>query len=1426
MIVSEALHANLEATAVRELVFDSRYQVLRDAVKDYQGIINAVDSLLFELHHPFRNWEIVIGELRSFSLKNLSTYSRSSQGPEAIRVLLDTFFSVISEVPNENQKTEAVSGLLAFLEKIIQKVDTEKLLTILPDIEHAFNRLNESDAPVIEAVARSYHPVSRLIQNLSNRLEGQEISPGLWDAAGRLLIEVQKATFQYWLGQEDPENWLNRTVEQFSMELDPENLEKTLRLIEPVSHKQLRSSLEDLEIEKKTPFKQKEVLEKLVRRPGYLDIVNQYRKIVQELGRLSCQIPSVSSKERSYPNQEAGLYLLLPFYFIEMEGLSSIRKEIIRQINRSLLYHIRTADLEQLQEILSRSFALLKQQAGNFPRAALQCIEALGSEVVSRDDTRLIEIFLNQVVQFGFQPPGIKGVDAEWHILSDPAHLQNIRVWLKFAEQKTSVCGTLLSALIINLKLAGTCIRDTDLFQKDVSRLLNCNIEPNYNLVKQLAKVLPVYFNEIGAEGLLRDVSTELDEISHRKDILIHFLRKQSHVESNNLIVDFIEAILCFWYSRQKGELEPFLPFEILEQVSGHGPFVDHVHRLVRHLADVLDIKRFTHSVDTLLNLEEDRLSQILRQVPDIPHQERKRVELLIRMYRLEAHKYKLGTQEIRHHLEKAKNLGFEGLDRVLEVLDLDNDPERCLEVILDQLDVLKGIILSKEQFEIREDIYHKRHITADIPSMYGRYHERKFDALSLSFRLENLANLYFERLIAEIDSTFISRPIFVRILKYLRLFWRAVQLDGVYSKKIATYLALLKKSLEVRRFAFSQYLDIVRGLSEGVKDIIHAYYISPHQDNIALIIRQLGKRNLLPKYKTAIEEAENETHLTHQITEWFLRDLISGTFGLQYLDNFIARVYQVLGEQKERLDPKDLDLMLSYDPNQILCSIHSPKQQTKNLVHLGNKGFNLVLLAQKGLPVPPGVIVTTEVFRYYPIIRKLHSAYMEFKSQLQKAIVEMEHQTGRRFGDPSNPLLLSVRSGSAISMPGMMSTIINLGSNLEIIEGLAKKTGNAWFAWDNYRRFIQSWAMSFDLDREMFTELMNNHKRRYGITQKREFTGNQMKELALAYHQATLDHGLKLEVDPFEQLLVAIRLILTSWGSEKAKNYREIMEMSDYWGTAVILQAMAYGNLAETSGTGVAFTPIHTDNIDSISLWGDFTTGNQGDDIVSGLVTTYPISIKQQKAMGLDSEITLEKNFPEIYNTLLSMTRKLIYEKRWDPQEIEFTFEGPESNRLYILQSRNMTTKRRHIVQVFVHSAELEASYLGRGIGVSGGAMTGKAVFTLSEIKSLRKKEPGTPLILIRSDTVPDDIKEITLSDGLLTAKGGQTSHAAIIAFRLDKTCVVGCKQLQVLENLGFARLHDRIIHSGDFLSIDGRNGSIYVGKHVTQTEEEMSLV
>jgi pyruvate,orthophosphate dikinase len=211
---------------------------------------------------------------------------------------------------------------------------------------------------------------------------------------------------------------------------------------------------------------------------------------------------------------------------------------------------------------------------------------------------------------------------------------------------------------------------------------------------------------------------------------------------------------------------------------------------------------------------------------------------------------------------------------------------------------------------------------------------------------------------------------------------------------------------------------------------------------------------------------------------------------------------------------------------------------------------------------------------------------------------------------------------------------------------------------------------------------------------------------------------------------------------------------------------------------------------------------------------------------MGLDPSNSMEVCFPDVYAELFKLAKHLIYDKKWTPQEIEFTFEGPEAEQLYILQSRDMTTKKRQIVRVFAPSDDLEQSYMSRGIGVSGGAMSGVAAFTLADIIKLRKKMPDKSIILIRADTVPDDIREISAADGILTAKGGQTSHAAIVAFRLDKTCVVGCQQLVVFEANGYAVLGGKKICYGDMLSIEGRNGAVYIGEHKTTMEEEAYLV
>jgi pyruvate,orthophosphate dikinase len=272
-------------------------------------------------------------------------------------------------------------------------------------------------------------------------------------------------------------------------------------------------------------------------------------------------------------------------------------------------------------------------------------------------------------------------------------------------------------------------------------------------------------------------------------------------------------------------------------------------------------------------------------------------------------------------------------------------------------------------------------------------------------------------------------------------------------------------------------------------------------------------------------------------------------------------------------------------------------------------------------------------------------------------------------------------------------------------------------------------------------------------------------------------------------------------------------MGISDDWGTAVTIQAMVFGNISSLAGTGVVFTHNPRWSGDSLSLWGDFTLENQGEDVVAGLVTTLPISLKQQEIEMRETDITLETHFPEIYHRMQHITEKLVVDKGWSPQEIEFTFESPSPIHLYLLQTRDMAIREHRRVLTFDPAQETTGIYLGHGIGVSGGAMSGRLVFTLEEMKHWRRNEPDGDLILVRGDTVPDDIKEIHAADGLLTARGGVSSHASVVAHRLGRTCVVGCGNMTCDENRRIVEFSGRVLQSGTHISIDGRAGSVYQG-------------
>jgi len=695
---------------------------------------------------------------------------------------------------------------------------------------------------------------------------------------------------------------------------------------------------------------------------------------------------------------------------------------------------------------------------------------------------------------------------------------------------------------------------------------------------------------------------------------------------------------------------------------------------------------------------------------------------------------------------------------------------------------------------------------------MYGSYHEMKFDALGLMFRIESLVNVLFEELVAKIDLGMITKATFYEIYARLRLFDKALRLDGIYSNEMEGQLDFLAHSLEVKGFTFTQYIDVFKGFSAAVKNIINDYFHNVHEENLSRIFAMMPVSGVLSKYLPQDGDRDAEK-LKHRVSEIFARDRIALSLGLQQLDLFIGRILSTLYHQSSKLPKDRLHKLLLYDPKNATTSIYRASNRVASVIHLGNKGHNLVKIKEYGLPVPPGFIITTEVFRVHEILDQYPPAEVNFKEQVARHVADLETLTGKVFGDPRNPLLFSVRSGASISQPGMMDTFLDVGINEEIAAGIAEATGNAWFAWDNYRRFLQGYGMTFGLRRDDFDAIISHFKSLAGIPFKREFSGEQMREVALAYRRMLIDAGIDLETDPIEQLHTVIKMVLASWESSKARAYRRIMGISDDWGTAVTVQAMVYGNKSRQSGTGVIFTHDPRWSADSLRLWGDFTIGNQGEDVVSGLVQTLPISIRQQDVEMRETDITLETHFPVIFNALKEWSKMLVYGRGWSPQEIEFTFEGPEVSDLYVLQTRDMAMRERKKVLAFELPEASDDNYLGHGIGVSGGAMGGRIVFTLEEIDRWRQAEPDTALILVRGDTVPDDILEISSADGLWTARGGLTSHAAVVAHRLGRTCVVGCGDLVCDEIEKTCTFNRRVLKTGEHISIDGREGSVYQG-------------
>ena len=490
----------------------------------------------------------------------------------------------------------------------------------------------------------------------------------------------------------------------------------------------------------------------------------------------------------------------------------------------------------------------------------------------------------------------------------------------------------------------------------------------------------------------------------------------------------------------------------------------------------------------------------------------------------------------------------------------------------------------------------------------------------------------------------------------------------------------------------------------------------------------------------------------------------------------------------------------------------------------LGGKGANLAEMTNIGLPVPQGFTISTEACtKYYEDGKQINP---EIQAQIIEYIEKMEKITGKKFGDLENPLLVSVRSGARASMPGMMDTILNLGLNEDVVEVLAKKSGNPRWAWDCYRRFIQMFSdVVMEVGKKYFEKLIDEMKEKKGVTFDVDLTADDLKELAMQFKAEYKSKiGKDFPSDPKEQLFEAIKAVFRSWDNPRANVYRMDHDIPYSWGTAVNVQMMAFGNMGDDCGTGVAFT--RNPATGEPGLMGEFLMNAQGEDVVAGVRTPMPIS-KMKEIM------------PDVYNQFLDVCKTL--EKHYrDMQDMEFTIE---QGRLYMLQTRNgkrtaaaairiacdlidegMINEKEALLQIDAKSLDMllhptfdaaalkaadKNNVVGKGIAASPGAAAGKIVFTAEDAVVEGKK--GNKVILVRLETSPEDIEGMKYAQGILTVRGGQTSHAAVVARGMGTCCVSGCGDIKMHEEEKYFELGGKTFHEGDDLSLDGSTGNIY---------------
>ncbi len=1158
------------------------------------------------------------------------------------------------------------------------------------------------------------------------------------------------------------------------------------------------------------------------------------------------------------------------------------------------------------------------ERGGNYT-GAFSTIYNIGKSVIESGNIVLIDFFEDILVRSKFSFPEISGIASDWSVIVNSSHLENIRTWMKLIEINPPVMKKLSASLIVNLKLYGVFLKDTDVFQRDISKLLNSNYRDVFYLIISLASVFPAFYHDIGATGDIRSFTERIDT-NHRMDDLIHFMRKQVHVESSSQTVSLLQRIMEFWITGNKtllknmvpsdvyGNLEVFfrlvnldaeeaprkIYLEALKRFPGQGEkkfwdflnsvdendFMEFVSgctfegitvgekeealhyfglyfetRLPTEMTKILHFIRNKFSLDSskkiiwkfIYEISDDDFRKMFDEVRtrDISKVNIEKFITFLHVYRLLFDKYNFTDIRVIEKLELyAREILFEPPEGFFDAIK-GSDTLAALDVLLKEQLVLKDeILLSSQVFEPLDTIDLKRHIAFGIPSMYGSYKEKKFDTLKVFFHMNLIRVRFFEKIIEEMNIPSGGPISLGDVKKVLKLFIKTFVIDGLANQEMLNYNNLL----ETPNLKLSQLRDIVTHTLT-----IHGEISDRFNETFKYVcreaIRNIGVKRIARQYIP-----RDNADKADIIIDRFVRSQIMQSPLLQLFDNFLIslkdRIVEMIGDSGDvvclneyqrspgignsvweviRLlddpsdpfdpyDPYDEDHYAQIHDIKKIDEAHGEEDRYAPVWEIGSKAHGLLFIANmEGVNAPPGIILSSELYK------RLGDAIINDTESRQQMIYLLKRYidkfTGNRFGNARSPQLLSVRSGAVFSMPGVMDTITNVGMTREVLNHYART--DQWFACDCYRRFLQDLAISYyGMSRQVFENLMYDYKERVGVDLKEKMTGDQMADLAVQYHDEIRNQGHYIPEDPYEQLLFSIVAVFRSWNSPVARKYRELVNISDEWGTAVIIQNMVFGNASPDSITGVVHSRYHGN--EKIDLFGEYKTRSQGHDIVSGIARVFPISEDQKKVYRKFSAMpSMEEKFPELYNMLFNAVQR-IRDKWGNDLQIEFTIENRV---LYMLQVRGMVNQVFEVEELVETPDAIEPYHLGQGLAASGGVVSGRVVFMIDRIDEVRKKFHGDRVILLRPETNPEDVVGMEKSDGILTCIGGMTSHAVLQMRRLEKTGVSDFSIMHIDEDnnqafVEYASAEDGHVQvrEGDFITIDGSTGNVYMGYHRTR--------